>query len=679
VERLGGATRYETAKKISEVVGITDATDRLIIVNGEEGKWADALSAGPIAAQNEWPIVLTNSTGLEASAKAIVDAYLAKPGSSKLFMIIGGPASVSTSVEEYLIGTKLVAPANVRRVAGADRYQTNFLVNNWILGESGFNWGGASLALASGEVPFDALVSAAWLAKTNTHLVLTPAAGGNANVATLAGVLNLFSEQGANSSLWVLGGRTAVSDAARLGYIGAASAEDLTATLSDCVVGSPYATLTLSGRMTAAEYNAVSVAASLVTKNVATVDQLASISDAAGPGDTTRLVFDVEFATVSALGDSIKFNGLTEGSTVSGTTYVPKRSIASTSCTPALDTTRPTVTVRALTGNTSGATTTTSAGAMILVSASELVSLGANGSVSAGSLVLGGVDTTQVATVSALGTPLGGFARAGNYATRWLIQLSPTETATLSASAPYSTVTLKAATVSDTSGNTLADDVTVSSAPDATGPVLTAAGVTCAQGTEGSWTSGGLTLTAVDQKSLNGAIANQYTMSVVNQRGKLQPSIVIDSTAKSIVVTLDAGYHTANDVATALRNSGIDSVVATAGTAALTTSPTLTPAVSLTGDHTCQVLVVGDEPHTLNTGFTVSVGGLSAGYVSGATTSASSAALTTGNANVARWGRVISFTTKVLGAASIGFDGSVNGLSNIKGVAGATPVTFTAS
>jgi len=240
--RLAGADRYETAKLIGAVTGITAASDSMLIVSGTS--FADALSAGMLAAIKGWPIVLSSPSGLSDTAKEQISSYLALAGSAKSFVIVGGPAAVPDSIEDYLISTKSVAPANVRRIAGADRYQTNFLVNAEYVLVGGIS--GANLALVSGEAPWDALSAAGFALKTNTHIVLTPNAGGNLNVSTLAATLAAYNDAGygTNQRVWVIGGRSAVSDAAKTGYV-AASSTDLTSSLTCPTAGSTANTLTL--------------------------------------------------------------------------------------------------------------------------------------------------------------------------------------------------------------------------------------------------------------------------------------------------------------------------------------------------------------------------------------------------------------------------------------------------
>jgi len=682
VTRVSGADRYATAKAIGDVAGITDATDTLIIANGQDGKWADALSAGPVSAEKEWPIVLTNSTGLDASAQAAIDAYLAMPGSAKSILIVGGPAVVSPSVEEYLITTKLVAPANVRRIGGTDRYNTNLLFNVYMLNDlapalvGGAPLGvflGGTVALVSGEAPYDALVAASWAAKKGAHLALTPVAGGNVNTLTLSGTLEALSEAGTNSNLYVLGGRSAVADSAKNAYVAASTATDLTASLSGCTVGATSVMLTLSGKLTSTEWSKVSQSAAALFKKNAVAHDAQALTDLYSPGGTKRLAFLVTTSAL-ALDDVMKFGGFVEGTTVSG--YVPTRNIGSASCTATYDLVKPTATLRAWSGVGNGATVTTSAGAMFLLTTNEGVTLGNGVTVSAGALTVGtsGATNSSPAKVSVI----------NGSATKWLIQLDAADATfpTLSSTAPYNTVTLGAAYIKDSGGNSPATDAAATALPDVVGPVLSSAGVSCSASAVATWTAGALTLKAAVDGALDGALGNQYTMSVVNQRGKTAPSVAIDDTAKTITITADTGYHKVGDVTMALKNAWLEDAylgsVASSGTATSLLTATTLPAVSLAGATACEVTLASDEPFVLNDGFTVAVGGLSSGYVTGATVSAAQSFDATGDfLSNAKVSRTLTFTTKLLGSASVGFLATAAGPNDLKGNVGTTPVTFT--
>jgi putative cell wall-binding protein len=220
-KRLAGADRYATANLAATQAGIMVAADKLIVVYGDS--WADGISAGVMSAEAGWPIVLQTKTGNNASAKATIDAYLALTSSVKSFVIVGGTGALSTDTEGYLINTKGVAPANIIRLSGADRYATSLNVNNYVRtqGAPFNNIAGINTALVSGETPWDALAATSWAAKNNALVQLTPAAGGNASVASLAATYAAASAASAvaaadyaGQNLFIIGGKTVVPDAA---------------------------------------------------------------------------------------------------------------------------------------------------------------------------------------------------------------------------------------------------------------------------------------------------------------------------------------------------------------------------------------------------------------------------------------------------------------------------------
>jgi len=342
ITRLSGDDRYATAKAISDFTDITGATDALIIANGEN--FPDALSAGAVAAQNGWPMILSPSSGLNASVKAKIDSFIALPGGTREFVIVGSEAVVPRAIEEYIINTKGISGSKIRRIQGADRYQTNLLVNSEYLLTS---YDGANVALVSGEAPWDALAFAGFGAKTNTHLVRTPTAGGNTNVSVLAATLAYFNDAGygMNQRLWIIGGTAAVSSAARTGYV-AASATDMTATLTcptTLTNANRRVVLTLSGRAEktapAFEDATLTSISALPTKmlknNVALTGSISAIADANLVGGvlaigTPRKTYNITLVAPPALNDVITFSGFVEG-TLIGTTGAFPRSIGSSS------------------------------------------------------------------------------------------------------------------------------------------------------------------------------------------------------------------------------------------------------------------------------------------------------------------------------------------------------------
>lgn len=114
VTRLSGATRYETAVAVSRQY----APGVSVAYVGVGSDFPDGLAAGPAAALEGGPLLLTQTTKLP-------DAVLAelKRLQPARITIVGGTGVVSSSVEASL---KVVAPTT--RLAGSDRYATAFQI-----------------------------------------------------------------------------------------------------------------------------------------------------------------------------------------------------------------------------------------------------------------------------------------------------------------------------------------------------------------------------------------------------------------------------------------------------------------------------------------------------------------------------------------------------------------------
>jgi len=693
VTRISGADRYATAKAISEIAGVTAATDTMILANGENGRWADALSAAQISAEKGWPIITTTGAALNASAQAVIDAYIALPGSAKTFVIVGGPLVMGSAISDYLISQD-VAPANIRVVGGADRYQTSLLVNLYAKNEVGIFAGASNVALVSGESPYDALVSAGWAATKNAHVMLTPSAGGNANVAALSQVLGGYADAGFttfNDNLYVLGGKSAVADAAKSAYVAVSSANNLTATLTGCEKGRTSFTLTLSGGLAAdatsdgASYSEVALVEEPanfgLTKNVTTAITDAGIKVKGFP-NPTRQLFTITVASAPAVGDTIKWAGWTEGvALANGKT--PERSIASASCTVTADSTPPTITLTSVPGLTTAGYVTTSAGAKILLSSSEAVDLGSLSNAQKSVTING----STLSTGSMTATDMSGGAK-----TLYLLQYPVTATAPTATQ----TVEIQANYITDKAGNSpLVNPTATTIAADAS-LVATAAASSCT-GTVKTV----IKATATFTSDTKGASFNDYKVSVVNSRGLLVPSIAVDSTAKTITVTADVGYHTVADLKTAARNAGVmESDIGSWSIGGTTTdllAATLAPKSYVStggtaGESDCTVLLSASEPFTGKTaGLTVNVAGLGAGYVKDSAVTYSSSLSTASPAGASpatdiaaaastmSTAHTVTFTTKVLGAGTIVFADGDTGLQDTSGNNQLTAITFTAS
>ena len=109
--RFSGLDRYETAVAVSKE-GWSSA-DTVVIARGDH--FADALTATPLAYQQDAPILLTRSGKLNEAVKA----EIARLGATEA-IILGGTGAVSANVEAELKDAGL----NTDRIGGKDRYET---------------------------------------------------------------------------------------------------------------------------------------------------------------------------------------------------------------------------------------------------------------------------------------------------------------------------------------------------------------------------------------------------------------------------------------------------------------------------------------------------------------------------------------------------------------------------
>lgn len=105
VDRISGADRYETAKKIADRLG--SQHDEVIVTSGKN--FPDALAIAPYAAMNEVPILLVSSDKVPDSTKTILSQ-------AKSTIVVGGNAAVNKSLEKHF--------PKPYRIAGQDRYET---------------------------------------------------------------------------------------------------------------------------------------------------------------------------------------------------------------------------------------------------------------------------------------------------------------------------------------------------------------------------------------------------------------------------------------------------------------------------------------------------------------------------------------------------------------------------
>jgi len=617
--RIGGADRYETAKLISEVPGLTDAADTMIIVNGTDGKWADALSAASLAAENKWPIILTGNGALNASAKAAVDAFLALPGSNGQFLLVGGPAVLSTDIDEYL-DSEGVLPRDIFRRGGVDRYQTNFLVSLYTLAAAAGGEGGTStflgtpLALASGVSPWDALAAGPWAAKNDAHLILTPT---SAPSPFATGLVTSLTAGGFPNAIWVIGGKNAVAESVRTSLVATAASTDTTSSLANCVAGQTTVYLNFASKISAAEGETVTASSNAYftlngVKDSAT-SFISSISNFGTTGNNSTPLnnsFAVALSAKLAVGDVVKFAGVAEG-----TSAAHPRTLGPAECTAVADTTAPTASIKPV---------ITSAGAFdhVIVTLSEPmttktgaadtagVSLTANAYWKVGSTQ---VFPTQIVTLSAT-------ALNTTY-TSFKVSLDANSSASdvNAALANLATLTLEKEAIVDVGGNTQLVNSTGTILKDTGKSTFSLGSVVCSAKSAAIFTRGDLKITAKSAAvggALNGRAANDYRLTVVNKRGILTPSVVVDSSAKTITVTMDTSYHNALDVKTAAGNQVQTGNFAFAGdadgdgTEEAVSATTVALPPSTNGVDSCKMDITYSEPSYMNDA-ALTVGGVS--------------------------------------------------------------------
>ncbi|MCC0631272.1 cell wall-binding repeat-containing protein [Clostridioides sp. ZZV15-6388] len=110
-ERISGNSRYETSLKLAEKLDKENSISKIVVVNGEKGL-ADAVSVGAIAAQENMPIILSDSD----NGTEVADNFIDSKDIEKSY-VIGGTYSISNSVERNL--------PNATRIAGSSRSETN--------------------------------------------------------------------------------------------------------------------------------------------------------------------------------------------------------------------------------------------------------------------------------------------------------------------------------------------------------------------------------------------------------------------------------------------------------------------------------------------------------------------------------------------------------------------------
>lgn len=182
VSRLHGSDRFETSVAVAKAAFPSAGVPVVYIASG--AAFPDAISAGPAAAAQNGPLLLTRPEALPAAVLAEV-----KRLAPKKIVVVGGTAAVSDAVSASL---RAVQP-NVVRVAGSDRFETSRQIAKYAFPAatgayfaSGMNFpdalSAASGAAASGQPVILVSGFGAADSATTSHLKNT-----NAKSATIVG------------------------------------------------------------------------------------------------------------------------------------------------------------------------------------------------------------------------------------------------------------------------------------------------------------------------------------------------------------------------------------------------------------------------------------------------------------------------------------------------------------
>lgn len=194
VSRLGGSDRYVAAQRIAdEVVGLQAGRFDGTVLVATGGNYPDALAGSPMAAAKGRPIVLVDP----------VKRTYRLPAGTRRAVILGGKASVATSVESSLRAR--LGSGAVVRLGGRDRYEAAAGIARWSIADAGLEWNG--LTLATGEKFPDALSGGVMAARVRSVVLLT-----RSDQISPATRTALQTSAGIIGRLYVVGGPASVSE-----------------------------------------------------------------------------------------------------------------------------------------------------------------------------------------------------------------------------------------------------------------------------------------------------------------------------------------------------------------------------------------------------------------------------------------------------------------------------------
>ncbi len=189
VERIDGADRYEAAANVS-AASFNAGVPVAFVASG--AVFTDALSGAPVATKLGGPMLLVRDDEIPSA----VATELRRLAPRKI-VVLGGPASVSSSVESQL---RAYTSGGVERWMGSDRYEASAQIS-----QESFNPGVSTAYVASGIVFPDALSGGPVAGMSGSPMLLTD---DNTLPSVIAEELDRLNPK----RIVVLGGPNSVSD-----------------------------------------------------------------------------------------------------------------------------------------------------------------------------------------------------------------------------------------------------------------------------------------------------------------------------------------------------------------------------------------------------------------------------------------------------------------------------------
>lgn len=202
--RLAGTDRYSTSVLISQygfpgtstpTGQVTPGVPVVYLANG--ATFPDALSAGPAAALEGGPLLLTPSTSLPSAIAAELDRL-----NPVEIVIVGGTGVVSAAVQA---AASTYASGEVTRIGGANRYETSRMIADRML-EQGLATG-QGLWVATGSNFPDALSAGAAAASQGVPILLVNGAASSIDPDTV----DIINDRLQSNRVYIAGGTGVVS------------------------------------------------------------------------------------------------------------------------------------------------------------------------------------------------------------------------------------------------------------------------------------------------------------------------------------------------------------------------------------------------------------------------------------------------------------------------------------